>query len=115
MFHATKIPITEPNGENRATHVAAARHPHRYGAAVAAVTWILNLYHLLLAPFLVAHSGSACRFEPTCSLYAKTALRRHGLRRGAYLAMRRLLRCHPWGSFGYDPVPWEESLKSASD
>lgn len=73
--------------------------------AVIAIAWLLGLYHALVAPFLSAHSGSACRFDPTCSHYAKVALLRHGLRRGGYLAMRRLARCHPWGGHGYDPVP----------
>ena len=47
----------------------------------------------------------ACRFEPTCSRYAYTAIERYGARRGGWLAVRRLLRCHPWGDSGYDPVP----------
>lgn len=47
----------------------------------------------------------ACRFEPSCSAYALEALRRHGARRGSVLTVRRLLRCHPWGGRGYDPVP----------
>ena len=46
-----------------------------------------------------------CKYEPTCSAYAIEALQRHGLIRGAYLTARRLLRCHPWGGSGYDPVP----------
>ncbi|MGH9156144.1 MAG: membrane protein insertion efficiency factor YidD [Acidimicrobiales bacterium] len=48
---------------------------------------------------------SPCRYAPTCSAYALEALERHGARRGAVLAMRRLARCHPWGGFGADPVP----------
>lgn len=47
----------------------------------------------------------ACRFEPTCSWYAREALARHGAFRGTWLAARRLTRCRPGGGFGYDPVP----------
>jgi len=47
----------------------------------------------------------ACRFTPTCSRYAVEAVMRHGIFRGGWLAVRRILRCHPWGGSGYDPVP----------
>ena len=47
----------------------------------------------------------SCRFTPTCSQYAIEALRKHGPFRGLWLALWRLLRCHPWGGSGYDPVP----------
>ena len=58
-------------------------------------------YRLLLKPWL----GNACRFEPTCSQYALTALERHGAIVGATLAAGRLLRCHPWCAGGCDEVP----------
>ena len=60
-------------------------------------------YRLLLSPWL----GSACRFEPTCSLYALSALEKHGAATGSYLTLRRLARCHPWCAGGHDPVPEE--------
>ncbi|MFN3387862.1 MAG: membrane protein insertion efficiency factor YidD [Allosphingosinicella sp.] len=47
----------------------------------------------------------SCRFQPSCSAYAITALRRYGAIRGGWLAAKRLLRCHPWGGSGHDPVP----------
>lgn len=47
----------------------------------------------------------SCRFTPTCSENAVQALRKHGPLKGLYLTVRRLLRCHPWGGSGYDPVP----------
>ena len=46
-----------------------------------------------------------CRFDPTCSSYAVTALETHGIVRGSWLALRRVGRCHPWGPTGWDPVP----------
>lgn len=58
-------------------------------------------YQIVLSPFL----GGRCRFEPSCSVYALEALRRHGGLRGGWLTLRRLLRCHPWGGCGHDPVP----------
>jgi len=51
-----------------------------------------------------AFHGS-CRYWPTCSTYAEEAFTRHGALRGGALALRRLLRCHPWGGHGFDPVP----------
>ncbi len=58
-------------------------------------------YQLFLSPLLMP----SCRFRPTCSDYAAEALSRHGAVAGLWLATRRLLRCHPWGESGYDPVP----------
>lgn len=46
-----------------------------------------------------------CRYHPSCSHYAITALRRYGAIKGSWLALKRLLRCHPWGGSGFDPVP----------
>jgi len=61
----------------------------------------LRAYKLTLSPLI----GRQCRFLPTCSEYAAQALILHGPARGSWLAARRLCRCHPWGSAGYDPVP----------
>lgn len=61
----------------------------------------LRAYKLTLSPLI----GRQCRFLPTCSEYAAEALILHGPARGSWLATRRLCRCHPWGSAGYDPVP----------
>lgn len=58
-------------------------------------------YRLLLSPWL----GSACRFEPSCSVYAIGALECHGALAGSYLTLGRLARCHPWCEGGHDPVP----------
>ncbi|ARJ70685.1 membrane protein insertion efficiency factor YidD [Paracoccus contaminans] len=61
----------------------------------------VRAYRLLLSPWI----GHACRFQPTCSVYALDALARHGAWRGTALMLRRLGRCHPWGGSGFDPVP----------
>jgi len=61
----------------------------------------VHLYRLLVSPML----GPACRYAPSCSAYALEAIAVHGPLRGWLLAGRRLLRCHPWGGSGYDPVP----------
>lgn len=61
----------------------------------------VRAYRWTLKPWL----GNACRFEPSCSAYALDALQRHGATAGAYLAGRRILRCHPWCDGGFDPVP----------
>jgi len=63
--------------------------------------WAIRAYQLALSPML----GPRCRFYPSCSCYAHTAIERHGALRGGWLALRRLLRCHPFHEGGYDPVP----------
>ena len=71
------------------------------GAVRALLLGLIRVYQLALSPWL----GTQCRYEPTCSKYAAEALERHGVTRGAWLAAKRLGRCHPWGRSGYDPVP----------
>jgi uncharacterized protein len=61
---------------------------------------VVRLYQLVLSG-----RPSPCRYYPTCSAYAVEALERHGAVRGSWLTLRRLLRCHPWGGHGVDPVP----------
>ncbi|MBP3844120.1 MAG: membrane protein insertion efficiency factor YidD [Prevotella sp.] len=69
------------------------------------LVWVLLLpirfYQTAISPL----TPPSCRFTPTCSEYARQALIKHGPFKGLYLAVRRLLRCHPWGGSGYDPVP----------
>jgi putative membrane protein insertion efficiency factor len=68
----------------------------------------IRLYQLTLSPWL----GRTCRYEPTCSAYAMEAIETHGARRGVWLAVKRIGRCHPWGGAGYDPVPRPDGRSS---
>lgn len=76
----------------------AARCAERLATAA---TWLLRGYRRYVSPLLGRH----CRFHPTCSRYALDALAAHGVWRGTWLAVRRLLRCHPLHPGGVDPVP----------
>lgn len=71
------------------------------------LTLLIRVYRVTLSPLLGALSGpgGGCRFQPTCSAYALEAVRQHGAMRGAWLTLKRIGRCHPWGECGYDPVP----------
>jgi putative membrane protein insertion efficiency factor len=62
---------------------------------------LIRFYQVAISPL----KPPSCRFTPTCSQYAIEAIRKHGPFKGLYLAIRRILRCHPWGGSGYDPVP----------
>lgn len=74
---------------------------------------LLRGYQFLLSPWV----GGACRYWPTCSEYAREAIERHGAAAGSWLALRRLVRCHPYGAGGVDPVPthfcWRRRCESA--
>ncbi|HEY7874448.1 MAG TPA: membrane protein insertion efficiency factor YidD [Actinomycetota bacterium] len=65
------------------------------------ITWLIAVYRRWITPLTPRH----CRFEPTCSAYAVTAVTQHGALRGTWLALRRIARCHPFNSGGVDPVP----------
>lgn len=61
----------------------------------------IKFYKACISPMLPA----SCRFTPSCSTYALQAIMKHGIFRGSWLAVKRIMRCHPWGGSGYDPVP----------
>ena len=62
---------------------------------------LIRFYQVAISPL----KPPSCRFTPTCSQYAIEAIKKYGPFKGLYLAIRRILRCHPWGGSGYDPVP----------
>ncbi|MDR1666271.1 MAG: membrane protein insertion efficiency factor YidD [Bacteroidales bacterium] len=62
---------------------------------------LVKFYQYCLSPLMPA----SCRFTPTCSQYALEALHKYGALKGGWLSLKRMLRCHPWGGHGYDPVP----------
>lgn len=61
----------------------------------------IKIYQILISPLL----GPSCRFTPTCSQYTIEAIQKYGPFKGGWLGFRRILRCHPWGGCGHDPVP----------
>jgi len=63
--------------------------------------WLIRFYQRALSP----HLPAACRYQPTCSQYALTAVERYGAFRGGWMAFLRVLRCNPFSKGGYDPVP----------
>jgi uncharacterized protein len=65
----------------------------------------IRLYQFVFSPMLTAMFGRACRFEPTCSEYAASAISNHGVIRGGAMAIVRFARCNPFGGHGHDPVP----------
>lgn len=62
---------------------------------------LIRGYQLFISPVL----PMSCRYAPSCSAYAAEAVQKHGVVRGGWLGLKRILRCHPWGGWGYDPVP----------
>ncbi|MGV3278794.1 membrane protein insertion efficiency factor YidD [Rickettsiales bacterium LUAb2] len=68
---------------------------------------LIKFYQMIISPLL----PNACRFRPTCSEYAVESIKTFGVIKGSWLTLRRLLKCHPLGSSGYDPVPNKVSKK----
>jgi putative membrane protein insertion efficiency factor len=76
----------------------------KYGL-VNILLWLIRGYQFLISPML----GARCRFIPTCSQYAIDAFRNYGVIKGGWLAVRRIVRCHPLNTGGFDPVPLNKS------
>jgi putative membrane protein insertion efficiency factor len=75
--------------------------PRKPGIAARGALALIRFYQNAISPNL----GSRCRYAPTCSHYTYEAIERHGLLRGVWLGFKRIIRCHPWGGSGYDPIP----------
>ena len=69
------------------------------------IIWLIRAYQI--TPL---HTHNLCRFTPTCSEYMINAIDKYGVFKGLFLGIKRILRCHPFGKFGYDPVKWKENL-----
>ena len=78
-------------------------HPVIKKILIAPAVLLIKFYQLFISPL----TPPSCRYTPTCSQYALEAFKKHGPVKGLYLTVHRLLRCHPWGGSGYDPVPEE--------
>jgi putative membrane protein insertion efficiency factor len=85
----------------------SAELPAKFGPVSRGLLGVIWLYRHSLSPVLpiVCGPGCGCRFQPTCAGYAADAVRTYGALRGSWLAVRRLLKCHPWHTGGFDPVP----------
>ena len=80
--------------------IERARAP-RPGVAARILRFLVRAYQLAVSPAI----APCCRHLPTCSAYAMGAITEHGALRGGLLSLKRLMRCHPWGTSGFDPVP----------
>ena len=67
----------------------------------AILLFLIRIYKVAISPYLMP----SCRYTPSCSAYATEAIQKYGPFKGGWLGLKRILRCHPWGGHGYDPVP----------
>lgn len=102
---ASAEPVSElaPLRDIAAQAVAGNENPRKRSIVSWVLLLLVRMYVIFLSPFL----GGACKFYPSCSNYAREAIERHGARRGTLLALKRLLRCHPFTPGGVDLVPEE--------
>jgi putative membrane protein insertion efficiency factor len=67
----------------------------------AILLFLIRIYKVAISPYLMP----SCRYTPSCSSYATQAIQKYGPFKGAWMGLKRIMRCHPWGGHGYDPVP----------
>ncbi|MDP3352271.1 MAG: membrane protein insertion efficiency factor YidD [Flavobacteriaceae bacterium] len=67
--------------------------------------WLVRFYQIAISPY----TPSSCRYSPTCSSYTIEALQKHGIFKGGWLSIKRIVSCNPWGGKGYDPVPEKDN------
>ena len=79
----------------------------KYKILIYPLIFIIKIYQFIFSPLI----GKNCRYLPTCSEYAIESLKLHGLLRGSFFAIRRILRCHPFGGHGFDPIPKRKQNK----
>lgn len=95
LSEACATAVAADNSKNAPQSCSLARR-----VATAPLVLLVRFYQICISPL----KPSCCRFTPTCSQYALEALRKYGVFKGTWLAIKRILRCHPWGGSGYDPV-----------
>lgn len=96
LAEACATAVAADNSKNAPQSCSLARR-----VATAPLVLLVRFYQICISPL----KPSCCRFTPTCSQYAMEAFRKYGVFKGTWLAIKRILRCHPWGGSGYDPVP----------
>ena len=79
----------------------------KYKILIYPLIFIIKIYQFIVSPLI----GQNCRYLPTCSEYAIESLKLHGLLRGSFFAIRRILKCHPFGGHGFDPIPKRKQNK----
>lgn len=89
------------NDELRDVHRGGVAHGEPRSIVTRPLVWLIRLYQQTFSRIL----GPVCRYYPSCSAYGVTSLERHGLLRGTWLTVTRVLRCHPWAAGGVDHVP----------
>lgn len=70
--------------------------------------WLVRFYQVAISPYTPA----SCRYSPTCSSYTIEALKKHGVLKGSWLSVKRIVSCNPWGGSGFDPVPENNKLNN---